>query len=54
VEGMHCASCVNKIETGLMKHPAITAVSVNNITQQAKVFPRLAFHQAIACHLTWR
>ena len=37
VEGMHCASCVNKIETALMKHPAIIAASVNSVTKQAKV-----------------
>ena len=37
VEGMHCASCVSKIETALLKHPAITNASVNNVTKQAKV-----------------
>lgn len=37
IEGMHCASCVGKIEDALTAAPGVTAASVNLATQSAQV-----------------
>src|SRR5690606_757822 len=37
IKGMTCASCVNRIEKGLMKSEAISSVSVNLATEGATV-----------------
>jgi Cu+-exporting ATPase len=37
VEGMHCASCVNRIETVIGKVPGVSSASVNLATREAHV-----------------
>ncbi|HTI52154.1 MAG TPA: heavy metal translocating P-type ATPase, partial [Planctomycetaceae bacterium] len=37
VEGMHCASCVNRIETAIGKVPGVSSASVNLATREAHV-----------------
>jgi len=37
VSGMHCATCVRTIETGLAKHAGVKSVSVNLATERATV-----------------
>ncbi|MEW4529317.1 heavy metal translocating P-type ATPase [Maioricimonas sp. JC845] len=37
VEGMHCASCVSRVESSLQKVPGVTDVSVNLATREATV-----------------
>jgi len=37
VQGMHCASCVGRIERSLAKHPDVQAVNVNLATEQAVI-----------------
>jgi len=37
VEGMHCASCVNRIETALTRTPGVVEANVNLATRQATV-----------------
>ncbi|QDU39116.1 putative copper-transporting ATPase PacS [Maioricimonas rarisocia] len=37
VEGMHCASCVSRVEGSLQKVPGVDAVSVNLATREANV-----------------
>jgi Au+-exporting ATPase len=37
IEGMHCASCVGRVEAALKAVPGVTAASVNLATEQASV-----------------
>ena len=37
VDGMHCASCVSRVETGLQAVPGVTAAGVNLATREATV-----------------
>ena len=37
IDGMHCASCVGKVETALQKTPGVEAAAVNLATGQARV-----------------
>src|SRR5690606_36160780 len=38
VEGMHCASCVGRVERALKGVPGVTEASVNLATQKAQVY----------------
>lgn len=37
IKGMSCASCVKRVETGLLKVPGVTRASVNLATEKARV-----------------
>jgi Cu+-exporting ATPase len=37
VEGMHCASCVSKVEKSLLEIPGVTSASVNLATREARL-----------------
>ena len=37
VEGMHCASCVSRVEQSLMELPEVTSASVNLATREARI-----------------
>jgi cation-transporting ATPase V/Cu+-exporting ATPase len=37
VEGMHCASCVSRVDQTLRSHPAVRAVAVNLAREEARV-----------------
>ena len=37
VEGMHCASCVSKVEKSLGRVPGVTEATVNLATREARV-----------------
>lgn len=37
IEGMHCASCVGRIEKALLSHPAVISASVNLASERATV-----------------
>ena len=37
VDGMHCASCVSRVDGALRAHPAVRAVSVNLAREEARV-----------------
>jgi Cu+-exporting ATPase len=38
IEGMHCASCVGRVEQALLAQPGVTDASVNLATERARVF----------------
>jgi P-type Cu+ transporter len=50
IEGMTCASCVRRVEKGLVKVPGVTAASVNLATERATV----AYDPAVADVATLR
>jgi len=37
VEGMHCASCINRVETALLQVPGIDTATVNLTTKEARI-----------------
>jgi len=40
VEGMHCASCVSRVEKSLCQIPGVTSASVNLATREARILAR--------------
>src|SRR5690606_37052828 len=48
IEGMHCASCVGRVERALNAVPGVTEAAVNLATEQARVTGTMDSEQIIA------
>ena len=54
IEGMSCASCVNKIENSMNKLPGITSISVALLTNRGRIQydPNIIGPRDILQHIT--